>query len=137
MEEPVGKPHDKASALHVGISAIQTKTWLDNANKEAGQPLKVYWSDGDKININGISSLSLSVEQDDTLTVADFNIYGVQAPFNVIYPATIVSGTTYDSDGYINVELPSSQAYHPTTFASGAAIMCGYSEDAKDRKSVV
>ena len=130
MEEPVGKPHDKASALHVGISAIQTKTWLDYANKEAGQPLKVYWSDGDKININGISSLSLSVEQDDTLTVADFNIYGVQAPFNVIYPATIVSGTTYDSDGYINVELPSSQAYHPTTFASGAAIMCGYSEDA-------
>ena len=129
MEKPLEKPHDKASALHVGISCIQSKTWLDYANKEAGQPLKVYWSDGDKININGISSLSLSVEQDDTLTVADFNIYGVEAPFKVIYPASIVSEMTYGQDGYINVELPSSQAYHPTTFASGAAIMCGYSDN--------
>ena len=127
MEEPVGKPHDEASALHVGISAIQTKTWLDY--QAGGSPLKVYWSDGDKINVNGISSLSLSVEEGAKMPVADFNIYGVEAPFNVIYPATIVSGTTYDSEGYINVALPSSQAYHPTTFASGAAIMCGYSDN--------
>ena len=127
MEEPVGKPHDEASALHVGISAIQTKTWLDY--QAGGSPLKVYWSDGDKINVNGISSLSLSVEEGAKMPVADFNIYGVEAPFNVIYPATIVSGTTYDSEGYISVALPSSQAYHPTTFASGAAIMCGYSDN--------
>ena len=123
----MGRPHDEASALHVGISCIQSKTWLDYAS--GGSPLKVYWSDGDKINVNGISSLSLSVEEGSKMTAADFNIYGVEAPFNVIYPATIVSGSTYDSDGYINVELPSSQAYHPTTFASGAAIMCGYSDN--------
>lgn len=128
MEEQLEKPHDKASALHVGISCIQSKTWLDY--QAGGSPLKVYWSDGDKINVNGISSLSLSLEEGAKMPVADFNIYGVEAPFKVIYPATIVSGTTYDSDGYMKVELPSSQAYHPTTFASGAAIMCGYSEDA-------
>ena len=127
MEEQLEKPHDKASALHVGISCIQSKTWLDY--QAGGSPLKVYWSDGDKINVNGISSLSLSVEEGAKMPVADFNIYGVEAPFKVIYPATIVSGTTYDSDGYMKVELPSSQAYHPTTFASGAAIMCGYSDN--------
>ena len=128
MEEPVGKPHDKASALHVGISCIQSKTWLDY--QAGGSPLKVYWSDGDKINVNGISSLSLSVEEGAKMPVADFNIYGVEAPFNVIYPASIVTGNVYDSEGYISVELPSVQSYHPTTFANESAIMCGYSEDA-------
>ena len=127
MEEPLEKPHDKASTLHVGISCIQSKTWLDY--QAGGSPLKVYWSDGDKINVNGISSLSLSVEEGSKMTAADFNIYGVEAPFKVIYPASIVSEMTYGKDGYINVELPSSQAYHPTTFASGAAIMCGYSDN--------
>ena len=127
MEEPLEKPHDKASALHVGISCIQTKTCLDY--QAGGSPLKVYWSDGDKINVNGISSLSLSVEEGSKMTAADFNIYGVEAPFKVIYPASIVSEMTYGKDGYINVELPSSQAYHPATFASGAAIMCGYSDN--------
>lgn len=128
VEEPAGKPNDGASALHVGISCIQSKTWLDYANKVAGQPIKVYWSDGDKINVNGISSLSLSVEEGSKTTVADFSLYGVEAPYNVIYPASIVTELIYDEEGYISVELPSSQAYHPTSFAEGSAIMCGYSE---------
>ncbi len=126
VEEPVEKPHDDASALHVGISCVQTKTWLDY--QAGGSPLKVYWSDGDKINVNGISSLSLSVEDGTKTSLADFNIYGVETPFNVIYPASIVTEMVYDEEGYINVELPSSQAYHPTSFAEGTAIMCGYSE---------
>ena len=128
VEEPVGKPHDDASALHVGISCVQTKTWLDY--QAGGSPLKVYWSNGDKINVNGVSSLSLSVEEGSKTTVADFSLYGVEAPYNVIYPASIVTELVYDEEGYINVELPSSQAYHPTSFAEGSAIMCGYSEDA-------
>ena len=128
VEEPVEKPHDDASALHVGISAIQTKTWLDY--QAGGSPLKVYWSNGDKINVNGVSSLSLSVEDGSKTSMADFNIYGVEAPFKVIYPASIVTELVYDEEGYINVELPSSQAYHPTSLAEGSAIMCGYSEDA-------
>ena len=126
MEGPVEKPHDDASALHVGISCVQTKTWLDY--QAGGSPLKVYWSDGDKINVNGISSLSLSVEEGTKTSLAAFNIYGVETPFNVIYPASIVTEMVYDEEGYINVELPSSQTYHPTSFAEGAAIMCGYSE---------
>ena len=71
MEGPVEKPHDDASALHVGISCVQTKTWLDY--QAGGSPLKVYWSDGDKINVNGISSLSLSVEDGTKTSLADFN----------------------------------------------------------------
>ena len=128
VEEPVGKPHDDASALHVAISCIQTKTWLDY--QAGGSPLKVYWSDGDKINVNGVSSLSLSVEAASKTSMADFHIYGVETPYKVIYPASIVTELVYDEEGYINVELPSSQAYHPTSFAEGSAIMCGYSEDA-------
>ena len=128
VEEPVGKPHDDASALHVGISCIQTKTWLDY--QAGGSPLKVYWSDGDKINVNGVSSLSLSVEAASKTSMADFHIYGVETPYKVIYPASIVTELVYDEEGYINVELPSLQAYHPTSFADGSAVMCGYSEDA-------
>ena len=128
VEEPVGKPHDDASALHVGISCIQTKTWLDY--QAGGSPLKVYWSNGDKINVNGVSSLGLSVQEGEKTALADFHIYGVEAPFKVIYPASIVTELVYDEEGYINVELPSSQTYHPTSFAEGSAIMCGYSEDA-------
>ena len=127
VEEPVGQPHDATSSLHVGISCVQGKTWLDY--QAGGGPHKVYWSDGDKINVNGISSLALSVpEGQEGTPLADFSIYGAQTPYNVIYPASIVTGMSYDSEGYIGVELPSSQTYHPTTFADGAAIMCGYSE---------
>ena len=126
MKEPAGVPDDSSSVLHAGISALQTKTWLDY--QAGGNPLKVYWSDGDRINVNGITSLGLAVQEGVKTQVADFSVYGAEAPFNVIYPSSIVTDLTYDTEGYIGIEMPSVQKYHPTSFAEGSAIMCGYSE---------
>lgn len=119
--------HEPETALHVGIYSVQSKTWLDY--RAGGGPHKVYWSNGDKINVNGISSLGLSIQGTENTAVADFQIYGVEAPFKVIYPASIVTGNMYDSQGYIQVELPSVQNYDPSSFDGESAIMCGYSQE--------
>ena len=127
-EETSGASEGGEKTLSVGLPSVQSKTWLDYANKEAGQPIKVYWSDGDQINVNGQSSLPLKVEPDTKLSQASFQLPTLVPPYNIIYPAGIVTGQEYDSDGAITVQLPSVQAYTEGSFASGAALMCGFAE---------
>ena len=122
------------TTLRAGLPSMQSKTELDYANKEAGQPIKVYWSDGDKINVNGLSSLPLRVKEGEKSPTADFQLPSIQAPYYIVYPNDIVEGQEYDSDGTIAVQLPSVQAYSPTSFGSGAALMCGFSETLEGAK---
>ena len=122
------------TTLRAGLPSVQSKTELDYANKVTGQPIKVYWSDGDKINVNGLSSLPLRVKEGEKSPTADFQLPSIQAPYYIIYPNDIVEGQDYDSDGTIAVQLPSVQAYSPTSFGSGAALMCGFSETLEGAK---
>ena len=45
--------------LHVGLASPQSKTWLDS--QPEGGHKKVYWSDGDIINVNGRPSTPISI----------------------------------------------------------------------------
>ena len=114
--------------LRAGLVSVQTKTWLDSEGSMGNQTKKVYWSDGDKINVNGQDSTPVSVSDGEKVSEADFHLRSVDGPYNVVYPHDIVLDDTYDQDGCITIALSESQKYHPTTFASGAAIMYGYSE---------
>lgn len=124
-EETSGASEGGEKTLSVGLPSVQSKTWLDYANKEAGQPIKVYWSDGDQINVNGQSSLPLVVNENPIK--GDFQLPSLTAPYYIVYPNDIVTGQ-YDAEGSIEVELPSVQAYTEGSFASGAALMCGFAE---------
>ena len=127
VEEVVSGVSDgDGMTLSAGLPSLQTRTWLDYAS--GGSPLKVYWSDGDRINVNGQASLPVAVADGEKKSEADFQLPDLAAPFNIIYPHEIVKESSYDAKGTIAVELPSVQAYDSGSFANGAAVMYGHAQ---------
>ena len=129
LQEPQGGADNGDNAnmtIRAGLASVQSKTWLDYA--AGGSPLKVYWSDGDRINVNGQASLPVAVADGDKKSEADFQLPDLAAPFNIIYPHEIVKESSYDAKGTIAVELPSVQAYDSGSFANGAAVMYGHAQ---------
>ena len=120
----------QVTGLRAGISATLTRTWLDSEG--GGTTLQVYWSDGDRINVNGQNSAPLSVSTGGKVSDAEFLLRSVTPPFNVIYPAEIVTGGAYDTEGRINITVPSTQEYRPGSFGNGAAVLYGWSRNADD-----
>ena len=126
-EETSGASEGGEKTLSVGLPSVQSKTWLDYA--AGGSQLKVYWSDGDQINVNGRASLPISVADGVKESEAEFQLPDVESPYNVIYPQHIVNEESYDSEGTIAVEIPAIQTYEKRgSFGNGAAIMYGYAE---------
>ncbi len=126
-EETSGASEGGEKTLSVGLPSVQSKTWLDYA--AGGSPLKVYWSDGDQINVNGRASLPISVADGVKESEAEFQLPDVESPYSVIYPQQIVNEESYDSEGTIAVEIPAIQTYEKIgSFGNGAAIMYGYAE---------
>jgi len=117
------------TTVKAGIVQTVSKTWLDM--ESAQTPVPVYWSDGDQINVNGQNSSSLDVPEGQKVSSAEFLMRSVAVPYNTIYPASIVTGTLYDAEGYIDVTIPSTQQYTPNSFANGSAILYGYSASAE------
>ena len=131
-EETSGVSEGGEKTLRVGLPSVQSKTWLDYA--AGGSPLKVYWSDGDQINVNGLASLAISVADGVKESVAEFQLPDVEPPYNVIYPQGIIKEDSYDSEGTIAVEIPATQTYANGSFGNGAAIMYGYAESLEQVK---
>ena len=117
--------------LHTEIEPAETatRTWLDSESD--GTPLQVYWSDGDRINVNAQTSSSLSVGAGEKVSDADFSLRSVEPPFNVVYPASLVKDNAYAADGTVTVRFPETQSWTKGSFASGAAALYGYAEDAE------
>ncbi len=127
-------PGDGQVGIKASIAATSTKTWLDSEG--AGPVLKVYWSDGDRINVNGQNSAPLSIA-DEKVSDAEFKLRSVIAPYNIIYPAEVVANSHYDSEGNIQIAIPTTQQYNPTSFANGSAILYGWSDNADAQVSLV
>ena len=122
--QDAGKKADRTS-LTAGIAAVETKTWLDSEG--GGSPLKVYWSNGDRILVNGQLSSEVSVQPGEKVSAVEFSFRSISAPFKAFYPAEAVTGTA--EDGSLLISVPDVQAYSPTTFANGSAMLYGYAED--------
>lgn len=118
---PVG-----VTTLTVGLAEPQavepqnTKTHMDIVLMDGKH--KVYWSNGDQIAVNGVSSDPLS-ELPEYSQTAEFNIDAVlSTPYNIVYPASIYTDATH-------VALPAIQDYRAGGFAEGMYPMAGYSAD--------
>ena len=116
---PVG-----VTTLTVGLAEPQavepqnTKTHMDIVLIDGKH--KVYWSNGDQIAVNGVSSDPLS-ELPEYSQTAEFNIEAVlSTPYNIVYPASIYTDATH-------VALPAIQDYRTGGFAEGMYPMAGYS----------
>lgn len=112
------------TVLRVGINPDDsaTKTYL---GESVAGVRKVYWSDGDKIGVNGVASDALTGVAANTSSV-DFSFSGVlTTPYNIIYPSSIYADATH-------VTLPAVQTYKADGFADGFFPMAGYDAGSVD-----
>ena len=109
-------PEKPAAKTEFRLGIADTKTSLGES--EEGHR-KVYWSNGDKVAINGIDSDELT-EVGEAISSAVFTFdEAPTAPFNVIYPADIYKDAS-------TVTLPAYQTWKDGTFDDGMFPMAGY-----------
>ena len=98
------------------LSLEQSRTQL---GEKAGDLYPVFWSEGDKISVNGIESNAAAISSNRS--VATFSVSGVlNTPYCIAYPAAPAG----------QVLFAEKQAHSGnSTFASGVSTMYGYSEE--------
>ena len=109
---------DDQSVTSLLISLEQTKTHI---GEKSGESYPLYWSEGDKIAINGVASEPLT-EEADGKAVAQFTLNGTLTyPYNIVYPAPAEGVVA--ADGLQAVTFQANQSYKAGSFAEGAAPM--------------
>ena len=117
-----------AGQTTISVSLEETKTHL--GGKEGGE-YPLYWSEGDKIAVNGVASAALeSVVKEQTY--AEFTLNGVLGfPRTIVYPAP-AEGVKAANAGQYPVTFLATQAYKENSFAEGAAPMYAYQASSND-----
>ena len=106
--EPAGPQEQTKTVLTAGI---QTKTVLEN-------DAQVLWTNGDKVNVNGVESAALELEE--PAATVNFVFDGVlEHPYKAVFPASIYKNES-------TVTLPAYQSYKAGSFAASAAPMAAY-----------
>jgi hypothetical protein len=104
--------------IQVGIDPA-TKTHMGEL---VGGERKIYWSNGDKIAINGTASEGLSGLDDATQTASFSFAEAPTAPYKVLYPASAYVDAN-------SISLPDFQSWVNGSFADDMVPMAGYSAD--------
>ncbi len=100
----------------IGAGIADTRTSL---GENVGGTRKVYWSNGDKINVNGTASEALADVPAETSSV-QFTFDGIlNLPYSAVYPASIYTDAS-------TITLPATQAYAAGSFGANAAPMAAY-----------
>ena len=85
---------------------------------------KVYWCEGDQININGVTSSTMTLSDDGKTATFEFNA-DLEHPYSVLYPAEMYKDAQ-------TITLPATQAAADNTFAEDSSPMAVYqSEEGK------
>ena len=106
---------------------------VDEASRTALDGVKVLWSEGDAIVVNGAASTSTTLK--DGGRSAEFTFAGtLSAPYYALSPASgYVSGSYVPSSGrYGSIVLPAEQSWTEGSFDPSAALMYGYSASTSD-----
>ena len=134
---------DTTEDLGIKISGDQTEITLslEESRTHLGEAAEgvypLYWSEGDKIAINGIASTALTAEQAGSpSTQFTFANGELSFPYNIVYPAptTKLDITLGDvrAEGVQRVTFLAEQPYTVGSFAEGAAPMYGYAAEANN-----
>ena len=95
--------------------------------EKVGDKYPAYWSEGDRIVVNGYASEEVTISADNK-SHATFEVKKVLSrPYNITYPynASVSSPSS--------VVFPAEQAYVEGTFAPNSTPMCGYVENKGDK----
>lgn len=110
-----GQPSSETICITAG--APSTKTTMGEGT-DGKRP--VYWSDGDRIAVNGYTSSALSGIAPRTSTAQFYVSAEATTPYKGVYPASIYKDAT-------TVTLPATQVWAENTFASNTYPIAGYS----------
>lgn len=106
----------------LSVSLPETRTSLGD---KSGNTYPVYWSEGDKIAVNGAESYAAVVNEADA-SKAEFTFNtNLSYPYNITYPYTTT--TTANAP---KVLFPAEQSYVEGTFDEDSTPMCGYAASA-------
>ena len=116
--EELGVDLDNNEALtEITLSLEESRTQL---GEMAGDIYPLYWSEGDKIAINGVVSNALSASEAGS-AAATFSVAGTpEKPYCIAYPAAAANQVVF-ADRQVHAGN--------STFASGLTTMYAYSED--------
>ena len=110
-ENPMEPQESQNGVTVLTADMSATKTVLQNDQK-------VLWTNGDKINVNGVESNALELNAPSAS--ASFTLSGVLSnPYKAVYPASIYKDAQ-------TVTLPAVQTYAEGSFGSDAAPMAAY-----------
>jgi len=129
--EDLGVNLGEGQTTTIDISLEESRTHL-GVKAPNGDEYPLYWSEGDKIAVNGKASDALG-EAYHGQTQATFKFTGtlLNYPYNIVYPAP-AEGVKAATAGQQVVTFKTSQAYTAGSFAEGAVPMYGYVEDEND-----
>lgn len=122
LPAPASDP-ERVVTLGVAAGDLATRTHLDP--DAAATLIPVYWSDGDRIDVNGADSDPLVVGADEKRTSAEFTVRNVEAPYHILYPAGIYCRAADETGRLVAIDIPAEQSYSPTSFGDGSAILYG------------
>ncbi len=141
-----------------GVGKTTIKLSLEQSRTHLGEKAEgvypLYWSTGDQIAVNGVTSAALTEEFNGNVNAYFSFESAVERPFNIVYPAPseeayIITETQKETVKEIDpatgaevevkkdvevqvplypVTFPAKQTYAPGSFANGAAPMYGYAE---------
>ena len=125
---------DATEDLGVQLNGAQTEIVLSleesrtQLGEKVGDLYPLYWSEGDKIAVNGVVSNEAPAEAVGA-AAATFTLNGTLTyPYNVIYPAP-AEGVVAVAEGCYPVVFPTTQEYKAGNIDGKAAAMYGYAEE--------
>ena len=122
--EDLGVNLGEGQSTTIGISLEDSRTHITGATDAEGKYL-MYWSEDDKIAVNGKASEPLKDVPEGTKS-ATFKVNAVlDYPYEIVYPAP-AEGVKAQAEGCQVVTFPSVQAHNANSFAEGAVPMYGY-----------
>ena len=113
-----------AGQTEIALSLESSRTQL---GEKADGVYPLYWSEGDKISVNGVASEALSAS-DEGKASATFVVNGTVAyPYNIVTP--VAEGVSSLTSGCYPVLFPAEQSYKAGNVDGKAVVMYGYAEE--------
>ncbi len=112
----------KGGGTELAISLEESRTQL---GEKADGLYPLYWSEGDKIAVNGVASTALTAEEAGAAGALFTFESELVRPYNIVYPAP-AEGVAALTEGQYPVTFLAEQEYTAGTFCAGAAPMYGY-----------
>ena len=115
VNEMTNEVVNPAVKTEVTIGFAETKTYLGDLENGTR---KVYWSDDNKISVNGVASSSVVLSEDKRSATFGFDAV-LDYPYSILYPAEMYKDAQ-------TITLPALQTAAENTFADDAAPMAVY-----------